>query len=408
MLALSLLLAAMSLLALAFADKALRTLPLTPALLYLGIGVAAGALFGAPSSQTITAYAPQLRVVLELALLISVFVIGLRLRIEPTWRAWRVALLLAGPGMVVTIAVAAVAAVVLFDWPWGLALVVASIVAPTDPVLASDVQVHSAQDRDAVRLSLTAEGAMNDGSALPAVVFGLWLMQSSLGGTHAPLRWWTDLIWPVAGGAVLGIALGYALGWVIRARVRAGDALLRDELLLVGGATLSYGVALATHTSAFVLGFALAVTLLQPLRADSSTPSEGPLAERLHTFGARIERLVEAFTVIAIGVALFVTPPTWPMLFFALAVLVIARPLSVYAVVRPAAMPAHQRRLLAWFGIRGVGSLYYVAYAMQHGLGGAMAAQMLGVVMTVLAASIVLHGLSVTQMMAAYQKRRRA
>lgn len=84
MLTVSLLLAAVSLLALAFADKALRTLPLTPALLYLGIGVAAGALFGAPSSEAIAAHAPQLRVLLELALLVSVFVIGLRLRIEPT------------------------------------------------------------------------------------------------------------------------------------------------------------------------------------------------------------------------------------------------------------------------------------------------------------------------------------
>jgi sodium/hydrogen antiporter len=404
-LSIGLLLAAAALLGLAFAEKALRALPLTPALLYLGLGAAAGAIFGAPSAQTIAVQAPLLRIVLELALLVSLFAIGLRLRIAPTWQGWRVALLLAGQGMVVTIAVTATVGVLLFGWSWGTAVVVASILAPTDPVLASEVQVHSADDRDTLRLSLTAEGAMNDGSALPSVVLGLWLMQSERGSAATP-GWWSELLWPVVGGAVIGVALGYGLGLAIRARVRAGDALVRDELLLLGGVTLAYGVALVTATSAFVLGFALAVTLLQPLRGDAGTPSEAPLAERLHAFGARIERLVEAFSVIAIGIGLFVVPPTASMLLLALALVLVARPLAVFAVVPPRSVSSHQRRLLAWFGIRGVGSLYYAAYAIERGLQGDAMAQMLGVVMTALAASIVLHGLSVTQLMQAYQRRR--
>lgn len=405
MLSVGLLLAALALLGLAFAEKAMRSWPLTPALLYLFLGMAAAAAFGAPSLQAFVVNAPVLLVALELALLVSLFVIGLRLRIAPTWQAWRVAVLLAGPSMVVTIAVMTVAAVLLFGWSWGLALVVASVLAPTDPVLASEVQLRSAHDRDALRLALTAEGAMNDGSALPAIVVGLWLVQNVAGGPA--LDWWWAVVWPVAGGAVIGVALGWALGLLIRARVRAGDPLVRDELLLVGGVSLSYGVALLTGTSAFVLGFALAVTLLQPLRTDERTPSEAPLADRLHAFGARIERLVEAFSVMATGAALFIVPPTLYMVVFAVILLLVARPLAVFITVPGSFVAGHQRRLLAWFGIRGVGSLYYAVYVVEHGLEGEAVSQMLGTVITALAASIVLHGLSVTRLMDAYQARRR-
>ena len=404
MLTIALLLAAVALLSLAFADKALRVLPLTPAVLYLCIGAAAGSAVGAPSMQSLATYAVPIRVALELALLVSLFAIGLRLRIAPTWRAWRVALLLAGPAMLVTISVVAAAAVWGYGWSWGLALVVASILAPTDPVLASEVQVHSAHDRDELRLSLTAEGAMNDGTALPAIVIGLWLLASA--GGPAELDGWTALAWPVFGGAAIGVALGYALGMVIHARVRAGDALARDELLLLGGVTLSYGVALASGTSAFVLGFAVAVTLLQPLRRDTLTPSELPLAERLHAFGSRIERLVEALSVVAVGIALFIVPPTLQMLVLALVLLLAARPLAVLLTVPPKWVSSHQRGLLAWFGIRGVGSLYYLAYSLEHGLNAENASLMVGTVMTALAASIVLHGLSVTRLMDSYKQRR--
>ena len=404
MLTVALLLTGAALLVLAFAERALRPLPVTPAMLYLLLGAAGGAIFGAPSAAQLQSIAPMLAVALELALLVSLFAVGLRLRLAPGWRSWRVALLLAGPGMVVAIGLGAALAVLLFDWPWSLAILLASILAPTDPVLASDVQVVSEHDRDAVRVSLTAEGAVNDGTALPAVLAGLWLMQHPPSAAGAAEL--TQLVWPVVGGALLGIALGWLLGLVIRARARRGDPLVRDELLTMGGVVLAYGVALATHTSAFVVAFALAVTLLQPLRRDPETPSESPLAERLHAFGARIEGLVEAVAVMAVGVGLMMVPWSASLLVFALACSLVVRPLSVFAVVWPSLMPSHQRRLVAWFGIRGVGSLYYLAYAMAQDIDPVLATQLLGLTLASVAASILLHGLSVTKLMKTPRQRR--
>lgn len=404
MLTLALLLTGAALLLMAFAQRPLMPLPVTPAMLYLLLGAGAGALFGAPGDFQLQQAAPALQVLLELALLVSLFAVGLRLRSAPGWRSWRVALVLAGPAMLVSIALAAAVAVALFGWSWPMALLLGAILAPTDPVLASDVQVVSEHDRDALRVSLTAEGALNDGTALPVVMAALWLLQHDVGDVGADEV--AALLWPVGGGALVGIGAGWLLGLAIRARVRRGDPLMRDELLTAGGVALSYGLALATQTSSFVVAFLLAVTLLQPLRRDPVTPSESPLAERLHAFGARIERLAEALSVLAVGVGLSLVAWSVPLVLFALACAFVVRPLSVLAVLWPLPMPAHQRHLIAWFGIRGVGSLYYLAHALAHGVSGTMAAQLLDVTLATVAASIVLHGLSVTRAMQAYRARR--
>lgn len=395
------------LLALALGERAVRRLPLTPALVYLGVGLAAGFVFEAwlpPPGIDL----PVLVVGTELAVLVSLFAVGLRLRMTPTLRAWRVALLLAGPGMMVAVVLGTLVAVALLGLPWGAAVVLAAVLAPTDPVLASEVQIRSEHDRDAVRLSLTAEGGLNDGAALPAVMLGLGLL-----GVHAldgepgsAGWWWADLLWPIGGGFAVGVALGLGLGLLLRQRARRGDPLARDELIYIGGVAFAYGAALATHTSAFVVAFIAAVTLLLPMRSDHFSGSEGPLAERLHGFGASIERLVEAGAVLAVGVALPGRSPGWAALLFALLLVGLVRPLSVWAVVRQGMMTTQQRRLVAWFGIRGLGSLYYLAFALEHGVPSALAGTLIDATLLAIAVSIVLHGLSSTKLMAAYQRRR--
>ena len=171
-------------LALALADRPVKRLPLSPALIYLSVGWLAGAVLGAPAPQALELHAPVLMLVLELAVLVSLLAVGLRLRVLPTFKSWRLALLLAGPGMVITIGLAAMAAFWLLDLAWPAALLLAAIMAPTDPVLASDVQIRSDQDRDVVRLAITAEGGINDGTALPAVMLALGLMGLHALGPH--------------------------------------------------------------------------------------------------------------------------------------------------------------------------------------------------------------------------------
>lgn len=391
------------LLLLAVTDTAVRRLPLSPALLYLGIGWIAGALLGGPGPEVMLAAAPHAVGVTELVVLVSLVAVGLRLRVPPRLGAWAVALRLAGPGMVATMVFGAAAAAVVLGLPWPAALLLAAILAPTDPVLASEVQIRSGDDRDAVRLSLSAEGGLNDGTALPGVMLALGMLGLHTLGPWASAWLWHDLVWPIGGGVAVGVALGLGLGQLMRRRLAAGDPLARDELIYVGAVVLSHGVAQLTRTSTFVVAFCAGATLLLPL---GGTDPAKALCNRLHAFGERIERLVESAMVLAIGVALHGISPS-PMQFaFAVVLVLLVRPLAVFAVVRGHQMPGHQRRLVAWFGIRGIGSLYYLAFALAQGVGGALAHTLVATTLACIAVSIVSHGVSATPLMTRYQRRR--
>ena len=384
----------------------MRRLPLSPALIYLALGWLAGVLIYSPDADTLVAYATPLLVATEFAVLVSLFAVGLRLRVPARLHAWRVALLMAGPGMVVTVLLAMVAAVALLGLSWPAALLLGAIVAPTDPVLASDVQIRSDDDRDTVRVSLTAEGGLNDGTALPAALLGLGLLGHHTLGTGLDSWWLRDLAWPIGGGALVGGLLGQLLGRLLHWLVQHGDAVERDELLYVGAVALAYGVALLLHLSAFVVIFVAGAMLLSPMRSAGRDDAAQPLTQRLCAFGERCERLVEASVVLAIGVALHGVLIGWRELGFAVALLLLVRPASVLAVVWPRTLAGHPRRLVAWFGIRGIGSVFYLAFALQHGVDGSVAHTLIAATLCCVALSILVHGVSATPLMQAHQRYR--
>jgi NhaP-type Na+/H+ or K+/H+ antiporter len=401
----ALLLLGAALLVLVVAERALRRLPLSPALIYLALGWLAGHLLGAPSTQTLVNHAPSFVVATEFAVLVSLFAVGVRLRVPPTLHPWRVALLLAGPGMVLTIVLAALAGHWLLELSLPAALLLGAVIAPTDPVLASDVQIRSERDRDTVRLAITAEGGINDGSALPAVMLALGLLGLHEFGSGVRSWWIADLVWPIGGGALVGAAGGWALGCLLRWRVRANDPLRRDELLYVGAVSLAYGAALALQVSSFVVAFAAGITLMRPLEHATLAQPGQALARRLHEFGARYERLVEATMVLFVGVALHALAIEPRHLGYAVVLLLIVRPLSVLAVVSGRMLLHPQRWLVAWFGIRGIGSLFYLAFALEQGITGTLAHELLAATLVSVALSIVLHGVSATPLMLAHQRR---
>ena len=345
-------------------------------------------------------------------MLASLFTVGLCLR-SLAWPAWRLAVILATGGMLVTIALAGVAAIWLLALPWGGALVLATILAPTDPVLASEVQVRGPGDRDAVRLTLTAEGGLNDGTALPLMLLALAVL-----GLHPlgpwGLRWaLLDVLWAVGGGLALCWLIGRVLDRTLHILLAGGHPLGWDELLCVGTIALGYGLARLTATSAFLVVFASGVALFwsgphrapSPANAIEAVVSRSPLDERLVAFGARCERLLEVFMVLALGPTLTGQPPRWDTLAYALLFVAVLRPWAVSIVVRPYSLPSSQRRLVAWLGVRGVGSAFYLALALHHGSPPDMVQPITSACLWTLALSIVLHRASATPLMNWYQSR---
>ena len=412
----------------ALAGTVLKRLPVTPAMFYLAAGAWLGP-WGAGLLQ-LDAFddAHMLERLTEIAVIISLFTAGLKLRLPWPDRRWQVAMLLAGVAMILTVAgIAAFAVAIGLTLP--VALLLGAILAPTDPVLASDVQVIHEHDAEPVRFSLTGEAGLNDGTAFPFVMLGLGLMGLHELGPYG-WRWWTfDLVWAVAAGLAVGTLCGAGIArLVIYLRREHKEAVGLDEFLALGLIALSYGIALLVGAYGFLAVFAAGLSVRRVERQHAEvTPSKavkqaGLTAEEQATdpgtapaymanavlgFNEQLERLGELAVVVVVGAMLSGIEAVAPGVWLALFLFAVIRPLSTALTLLATRLSRTQRAFIAWFGVRGVGSIYYLAFALTHGVAGAEARTLVDMTLVVVAASIVLHGVSVTPLMRLYLERRR-
>ncbi|MGH6608798.1 MAG: cation:proton antiporter, partial [Burkholderiaceae bacterium] len=246
----------------ALSGTLLKRLPLSTSMLYLLAGFALG-----PAGLALLAPSPIadhriLEIITEAAVLISLFAVGLKLSVPLSSQRWRAPIMLATLSMLVTIALLTVIGFFAIGMTIGAALLLAAILAPTDPVLASDVQLTDPDDRDSVRFSLTGEGGMNDGAAFPFVMLGLGALGLHELGPRG-LHWiGLDLIWAVTGGLLIGAACGYVIGkLVIYLRTRHQEAVGLDEFLMLGLIGVAYGAAQLSSTYGFLAVFAAGLAL---------------------------------------------------------------------------------------------------------------------------------------------------
>lgn len=398
------------LIGIALLGRLLDRLPVSPAMIYLLVGFALG-----PAGVNALELHPMrelgmLETLTEIALLIALFTVGVKMRVPiGDWR-WSLPLRLATISMLVTIACIAAAGMGLFGLPPGLAVALGAALAPTDPVLASDVQLRSPQDRDTLRFGITGEGGLNDGTAFPFVLLGLGLLGLHELGPWAG-RWLAvDVTWGTVAGLGIGFAIGDGLARGVRAlRKRRRDAFMLDEFLLLGVIALSYGVALAAHALGFLAVFAagLALRRADDIHADSrSAADKPPLTPSLLNVNEQLERIAEVAIVLLVGAMISTGYWSWQGIALAALLFCVIRPVSVWLGVLGVPAAKAPRRLLAWFGIRGIGSVYYAVFIARHGLEYSAASDLLACVFTVVAASIVVHGISATPLMELYQRRR--
>ena len=175
---------------------------------------------------------------------------------------WLLPLRLAIVAMLVTVALVAGVGVLALGLPLGAAILLGGILAPTDPVLASDVQVANPGDRDRLRFALTGEAGLNDGTAFPLVLLGLGLLGLHDIGSFG-WRWLAvDVLWAVTVGVVIGAVLGTAVGQlVLYLRRTHKEAVGLDNFLALGLVGLAYGAASLAHGYGFLAVFAAGVAL---------------------------------------------------------------------------------------------------------------------------------------------------
>ena len=192
----------------------------------------------------------------------SLFTAGLKLRVPFLDRRWLVAVRLAVASMAITVALVATATVTVLGLPWGVGIMVGAILAPTDPVLASDVQVEHPFDQNRLRFALTSEASLNDGTAFPFLMLGLGLL--GLHDLGSGLWRWVavDVLWATTAGLGVGGALGTAVGkLVLYMRRTHREAVGLDDFLALGLIALAYGIAVACHAYGFLAVFAAGLAL---------------------------------------------------------------------------------------------------------------------------------------------------
>lgn len=408
----------------------LKRLPASASMLYLAVGCALGPVGWGLVNLDPLHESATLEWGAEVALLVSLFSVGLKLGLPLSSPHWRLPLRLASLSMLITVLLIAVVAYVGLGLPLGAAILLGGILAPTDPVLASDVQVEEPGDRDRLRFSLSGEGGLNDGTAFPFVMLGLGLLGLHDLGT-AGLRWLlVDVAWALAGGLLIGGALGSLIGkLVIYLRTRHQEAVGLDEFLALGLVALAYGVAVSASTSGFLAVFAAGFALQRTKDRSSGRPAPqvGPaglqdkdahlavathpalagayMMQAVRGFNEQMERIAELAVVLMIGAMLSHTRLDLDALWFLPVLFLLLRPLSVWLGLLGAPVSDEQRLLISWFGIRGIGSIYYLVFAVNHGLARGLSEKIIDITLATVVVSIVLHGISVTPLMNRYTRR---
>jgi NhaP-type Na+/H+ or K+/H+ antiporter len=401
----------------ALTSEAIKPIPLSYAVIYLVAGIALGPYgLGLIHWDPVFSAGALLRLS-ELAVLISLFACGILLERRVTWRLWNVPARLLLFAMPITIA-----GVALFGWaalglPIGAAVLLGAILAPTDPVLASDVQVEGEGDDTELEFGLTAEAGLNDGLAFPFVTLGLALMTE----TRDVVRWGTEwalaeIVWAIPGGLAIGYGIAYVVGRglvYVRRRTEVNASL---EAFAGLGLTIgTYAIADLVGTWGFLAAFAAGLAIGRVERdaaATATTPRErnAPIGA-LRNFFSQLERLGEIAVMLLLGgllrwdgIATYVVGG----LGLSLLLLFVIRPVATYVSTLGSPLAVEGRVLAGWFGIRGIGSLYYLSYAVVGGLGGEVSEQLTWLVFIAVVVSVVLHGVTATPLMNWYERRHAA
>jgi NhaP-type Na+/H+ or K+/H+ antiporter len=377
------LVAGLAVLLAALLPSVLSHLAISPPMVLLAAGIGMGLLpvgneefFDPLSNHTMIEQVTQFAVLLALMGVGLALDRPLRLRQACDWRRWSATwrLLLAAMPL-------SIVGIWLLGW-WGLglasatALLLGAVLAPTDPVLAGDVQVggpdvetqeiEESDERHEVRFALTSEAGLNDGLAFPFVYAAIFLVEK--GASWSWVGQW--VAYELVGKVVIGFAVGAFVGWALaKLAFRARRASLRlaeqgEPLLALAALATSFGAAELVGGYGFIAVFCCGMAMRNAERGHD-------YQEAMHGVVQRLERLLTLLVLLCLGIAMsrgLLDALDWRGVVAGTVLVLLLRPLSGVLSLMPLArrghgMDARERLVTAFFGVRGVGSLFYLAYA---------------------------------------------
>ena len=388
-----------------WAPVGLKRLPLTLAILCVAVGVvvfSTGLLAFNPDPRTWDTATERLT---ELVVIISLMGAGLKLDRPVGWRNWSTTARLLAIAMPLTIVAVAWLGFAGLGFSLAMALLFGASMAPTDPVLAADVQVGPPKsgDEDEVRFGLTSEAGLNDALAFPFVYLAILAAAGGLATQEGLTDWFTIKVgWKLAAGLGAGLLIGKVFGHLLF-RSRRGLSKLGDGLIALAATLITYTLAEMIHGYGFLAVFVCAVTI-------RASERDHDFHQEMHDFSDQIERLLMMLLLVLFGGALangLLSSLTWTDALIGLAVVFVVRPIAGLIAMTGSGQPWRERLLLAFLGIRGVGSVYYIAYGINHGDFGD-SERLWAVVGFIILVSILVHGVTATPLLARLARRRSA
>jgi sodium/hydrogen antiporter len=368
----------------------------TSATVYLAMGAAASVGLNAVGVDVLDPLQDSLVIerAAEIAVVIALFSAGIRLDRRLSLHGWSSTIRLIGLAMPLTIGLVALLGNVLMGLSWGAAIVLAAALAPTDPVLAGEVQVGPPGEggEEEPRFALTSEAGLNDGLAFPFVFLGLLVAEP--GGPSLSNWLLADVLYAIAVGTLVGALAGWGLAAATSA-LREREWLLAeyDGWLAIAGVLVAYGAAEILGAYGFLAAFAGGLAFRRFER-------EHEYHQPVHRGIAEVERVGELALVLLLGSTVTLVGLSEPGVggwILALALLFAIRPAAVLISFLGSRLPRKERLFIGWFGVRGVGSFYYVAVAIGAGvLSAAESTTIYWTVIVCVGLSIILHGLSGT------------
>lgn len=350
----------------------------------------------------------------ELGVILSLMGAGLKIDRPLSLKGWKVTWRLLGIVMLLSIVLVALVGWGIASFAPVTALLLGAVIAPTDPVLASDIQVgapgagnatlhHDETDgKDAakegeVRFALTSEAGLNDSMAFPFVNLAIALALASLGTSP----WWhswlaVDVFYKLIVGGLLGWAIGKVLAKLLLA-MPAKTVTAKSMLGLgaLAATLLLYGITELVGGYGFLAVFIGALTIRNYERTHEYHAF-------MHSFAEKAEQLIMALLLLGLGAAIaggLLAPLTWQMAIAAVVILFVVRPISgMIGLAGLARLKVHDKWAISFFGIRGIGSLYYLSYALnQHYFPQAEA--LWAMVAFIIVLSVIVHGITATPAM---------
>jgi sodium/hydrogen antiporter len=390
-------------LAAALLPRLLGRAPVSMPMVFLGAGIAVfAAIPSLPAPDPLSH--PEIATHLtELCVVISLMGAGLALDRQVGWRSWRSTWRLLAITMIICIVVVTALASQLLGFGLATALLVAAVLAPTDPVLASEVQVAEPGDPDEVpedeaRFALTSEAGLNDGLAFPFTYLALAVAAAGTLTWGVAGRWLAvDIGWRIAAG----VGIGIGVGWLLRklffyTQVEPLRLAEHAEGFVALAATfLAYGIAESVEGYGFLAVFVCACTIRAAERSHG-------YHKVLHEWVEQLERLFTVALLLLLGgaIARGLLAPLQPLDYvLVVGFLLIIRPVAGWVGLLGGRTGHQERFVIAFFGVRGIGSLFYIAYALTHG-SFADPDRLWAIVGLTVAASVLIHGVTATPAMA--------